>query len=208
MFGASSAINYCKQLSEHLLCIVEYAGPGMVDGTRTTMDLDFLRNDGVYRDRYLWVLAFQEHVKEFHVGHRSSDSPFPFIFILLTGLWGIGALVGYLRRRRHNKFKNGMIGYDISIYASPKLLPLGAAVLSAFSVGVAGVIPGMAQVWFVGRVGVAGAILGMAQVWFVGPVGKRVGGAFGGDVVFEMGFEFAAISYIVFRNIELRRIGR
>jgi purine-cytosine permease-like protein len=53
----------------------------------------------------------------------------------------------------HILFKKGMKGYDPSIYAS---LPLGAAALSAFSVGV------------------AGAILGMAQVWFVGPVGKRV----------------------------------
>ena len=90
----------------------------------------------------------------------------------------------------HILFKKGIKGYDPSIYASPKLLPLGAAALSAFSVGV------------------AGAILGMAQVWFVGPVGKRVGGAFGGDVGFEMGFGFAAISYIVFRNIELRLVGR
>ena len=56
----------------------------------------------------------------------------------------------------HILFKKGMKGYDPSIYASPKLLPLGAAALSAFSVGV------------------AGAILGMAQVWLVGPVGKRV----------------------------------
>jgi len=82
---------------------------------------------------------------------------------------GIGVLVGYLRRRRHNgshslqERDEGIQPIDL---CAPETPALGSAALSAFSVGV------------------AGDILGMAQVWFVGPVGKRVGGAFGGDVGF------------------------
>jgi purine-cytosine permease-like protein len=45
----------------------------------------------------------------------------------------------------HILFKKGMKGYDTSIDASPKLLPLGAAAFSAFSVGVAGAILGIAH---------------------------------------------------------------
>jgi hypothetical protein len=48
----------------------------------------------------------------------------------------------------------------------------------------------------------------MAQVWFTGPIGKKVGGAFGGDVGFELGFGFSAIAYVIFRKIELKVFGR
>ena len=48
----------------------------------------------------------------------------------------------------------------------------------------------------------------MAQVWFTGPIGKKVGGPFGGDVGFELGFAFAATSYVLFRKVELRVFGR
>ena len=56
--------------------------------------------------------------------------------------------------------------------------------------------------------GVAGAVIGMAQVWWLGPVGKRIGGAFGGDVGFELAFGFAFISYCGLRYIEKRKFGR
>jgi hypothetical protein len=45
----------------------------------------------------------------------------------------------------------------------------------------------------------------MSQVWFVGPIALQAGEApYGGDVGFELGFAFAAVSYFVLRKLELR----
>jgi hypothetical protein len=46
------------------------------------------------------------------------------------------------------------------------------------------------------------------QVWWTGPIARHAGGAFGGDVGFELSFAFAASSYFVLRHIELRYFGR
>lgn len=67
---------------------------------------------------------------------------------------------------------------------NPKLLPPGFAAIGAFLFG------GM------------GAVLGMAQMWFTGPIGKLCGGKTGGDVGFELGFSFSALSYLVLRTLE------
>ena len=81
--------------------------------------------------------------------------------------------------------------YDISIYNSPNLLPLGAAAVLAFCFGV------------------FGAVMGMAQVWFIGPIGKKIGDpSYGGDVGFELAFAFAALSYLGLRTFEKRSFGR
>jgi hypothetical protein len=48
-------------------------------------------------------------------------------------------------------------------------------------------------------------VIGMSQSWYVGPVAKLAGLApAGGDVGFELGFAFAAISYAILRFIEKR----
>ena len=55
------------------------------------------------------------------------------------------------------------------------------------------------------------AVLGMAQVWFIGPVGKLVGGTadpYGGDVGFEMAMAACAITFPVFRYVELKFMRR
>ncbi|KAK5165872.1 Purine-cytosine permease fcy21 [Saxophila tyrrhenica] len=91
----------------------------------------------------------------------------------------------------HFVFKRGMSGYKPEIYERPELLPPGIAAVGAFCVGVCGMV------------------LGMSQVWFVGPVGLAAGEhPFGGDVGFELGFAFAATSYLCFRTVELKFFGR
>jgi len=109
-------------------------------------------------------------------------------FMLVIAYWL--AIYEGVSLTEHFLFKRGISGYKPGIYATPSLLPPGIAAISAFCVGV------------------AGAVLGMAQVWFTGPIGKKVGGLFGGDIGFELGFAFAATSYVLFRKVELRVFGR
>lgn len=73
------------------------------------------------------------------------------------------------------------------------LLPIGAGAACAFCFGV------------------VGCVVGMAQVWFVGPIGKLVGGSadpFGGDIGFELASAFTAVTYPIFRTLEIKYLGR
>lgn len=91
----------------------------------------------------------------------------------------------------HFVFKRGFGGYRPEYYDQPEKLPPGFAAMGAFCCGVAGMV------------------CGMSQTWFVGPIAKKAGvGAFGGDVGFELGFAFAASSYILLRTVELKLVGR
>ena len=85
----------------------------------------------------------------------------------------------------HFVFRRGMRGYKPEQYDFPELLPPGIAAISAFAVGVVGVV------------------LGMSQVWFIGPIARHIGDPeYGGDIGFELGFAFAATAYIVLRPLE------
>lgn len=87
----------------------------------------------------------------------------------------------------HFVFKRGFAGYRPEIYDHPNELPPGIAPVAAFCCGVVGMV------------------MGMSQVWYVGPIALHAGEApFGGDVGFELGFAFAAVSYFGFRTLELR----
>lgn len=91
----------------------------------------------------------------------------------------------------HFFFKRGFGGYRPEIYDKPDKLPVGIAASIAFCFGVAGMITGM------------------SQVWWVGPIAKHAGALpFGGDVGFECGFAFAFVIYCICRPIELHFIGR
>lgn len=87
----------------------------------------------------------------------------------------------------HFLFKRGFSGYQPEIYDQPSKLPPGIAAVLAFGCGVVGMV------------------MGMSQTWFVGPIAKHAGDLpYGGDVGFELGFIFAAVSYFFLRHIELR----
>lgn len=91
----------------------------------------------------------------------------------------------------HFVFRRGMSGYKPEDYDHPERLPPGIAAVTAFLFGVAGMVTGM------------------SQVWYVGPIALHAGEApYGGDVGFELGFAFAAVSYLVLRPIEKRYFKR
>ena len=80
-----------------------------------------------------------------------------------------------------------MAAYIPEHYDQPSKLPPGVAAVFAFCCGIAGMVTGM------------------SQPWFVGPIALTAGEApFGGDVGFELAFAFAGFSYLILRTIELR----
>ena len=91
----------------------------------------------------------------------------------------------------HLIFKRGLAAYDLSIYDKPQKLAVGFAAVLAFCFGVAGMITGM------------------SQTWWVGPIALHAGEApYGGDVGSELGFLFGFVSYAFLRPLEKRFVGR
>lgn len=103
-------------------------------------------------------------------------------FMLIIGYWL--AIYEGIALPEHFLFRRGFAGYAPEDYTEPSRLPPGFAAMLAFCFGI------------------MGAILGMAQTWWTGPIGKLCGAEFGGDVGFELGFAFAAVSYVVLRSVE------
>jgi NCS1 nucleoside transporter family len=91
----------------------------------------------------------------------------------------------------HFLYKRGLGGYVVANYDRPEKLAPGIAAVFAFCCGVAGMVTGM------------------SQVWFVGPIALHAGEApFGGDVGSELGFAFSFTAYAVARHFELKFFGR
>ncbi|CAK7198844.1 Purine-cytosine permease fcy21 [Sporothrix eucalyptigena] len=84
----------------------------------------------------------------------------------------------------HFVFRRGFEGYRPEDYTDASKLPPGFAAALAFCFGIAGVV------------------LGMAQTWYIGVLGKLCGTDYGGDIGFELAFAFSSISYLVLRTIE------
>jgi purine-cytosine permease-like protein len=90
---------------------------------------------------------------------------------------------------RRSSYKN----YDFDIWNNRKALPISlSAILS-------------------GIIGIVGIVLGMSQTWFQGPIPKAIAGnssEYGPDLGFECGFIFTAITFPVFRYLEIYFIKR
>lgn len=91
----------------------------------------------------------------------------------------------------HFVFKRGLKGYVVADYDKPENLPPSFAAVIAFCFGVAGMVTGM------------------SQTWFVGPIALTAGAApYGGDCGSELGFAFAFTMYLILRPLELRYFKR
>lgn len=91
----------------------------------------------------------------------------------------------------HFLFRRGVNGYQPEDYENPSKLPIGLAAAVAFCFGVAGMVTGM------------------SETWWVGPIALHAGPApYGGDVGFELSFIFTVVVYAALRPIELKYFGR
>lgn len=104
-------------------------------------------------------------------------------FMHFIGYWL--AIYEGISLTEHVVFRRGFSGYQPEDYDNRDRLPPGIAALLAFCCGVVGMVTGM------------------SQSWYVGPIAKTAGlSPTGGDVGFELGFAFAALSYAIMRAVE------
>lgn len=89
----------------------------------------------------------------------------------------------------HFIWRKGFKGYDIDDWNRWDRLPLGIAGCTALVVGAFGVA------------------LGMSQTYWTGEIGRRIG-EHGGDIGWEMGMAWAAITYNIARPLEIKYFGR
>ncbi|KAF8852366.1 hypothetical protein BDZ45DRAFT_600052 [Acephala macrosclerotiorum] len=116
---------------------------------------------------------------------------------LYTILSDLMAIIGYwctiyfaIFVEEHLVFRVGMgRGWDLGAWNESGKLPMGAAAMGAFGMGI------------------VGAVLGMSEAWYTGVVGRMIGSD-GGDLGSELGFWFAGAVYPVFRWVELKHFDR
>ena len=105
-------------------------------------------------------------------------------FLLLIAYWlGPWSIILVLE---HFVFRHGR--YNVDDWNTASRLPMGWAAIASMAIGLVGVV------------------LGAAQLKFVGPVAFALGGKYGMDVGFELGVIFAAVAYLILRNIEIRSV--
>ena len=110
-------------------------------------------------------------------------------FMNFIGYWL--AIYSAIGLTEHFVFKRGFSGYQPELYDSPERLPVGIAAVFAFCCGIAGMV------------------CGMSQVWFVGPIALHAGAfPYGGDVGWELGAAFGIVGYLISRPLELKFFGR
>jgi NCS1 nucleoside transporter family len=135
--------------------------------------------------RFIWtVIATAAYIAIAIPGYSNFESVLE-NFMHFIGYWL--AIYEGIALTEHFVFRGGLSGSRPEDYDNQDNLPPGIAALLAFCSGIAGMV------------------IGMSQSWWVGPIAQKAGLApTGGDVGFELEFVFAAASYAVLRVIELR----
>ena len=164
VLGNNIAINYSSGLSLQLLGHVFHAVP-----------------------RFIWSFLVALVVAILAIVGKNHLSTIVSNFVSLLGYWTISfTLILVIEDkwfRRHE-------GYNLEAWDQPSKLPLGfAAVLALLSGYLAGGVPGM------------------AQVWYIGPIAEKFG-PYGGDVGIYMSAAITLLVYPPLRWFERKKFGR
>ena len=164
VLGNNIAINYSSGLSLQLLGHVFHAVP-----------------------RFIWSFLVALVVAILAIVGKNHLSTIVSNFVSLLGYWTISFTLILLIEdkyfRRHE-------GYNLEAWDQPSKLPLGfAAVLALLSGYLAGGVPGM------------------AQVWYIGPIAEKFG-PYGGDVGIYMSAAITLLVYPPLRWFERKKFGR
>jgi purine-cytosine permease-like protein len=164
VLGNNIAINYSSGLSLQLLGHFFHAVP-----------------------RFIWsflvalVVAILAIVGKDHLSTIVSN------FVSLLGYWTISftfiLLIEDKWFRRHE-------GYNLEAWDQPSKLPVGGSAVLALLAGY-----------------LAGGLPGMAQVWYIGPIAKKFG-PYGGDVGIYLSGAITLLVYPILRTLERKKFGR
>lgn len=164
VLGNNIAINYSSGLSLQLLGHFFHAIP-----------------------RFIWSLLVALVVAIIAIVGKNHLSTIVSNFVSLLGYWTVSftfiLLIEDQWFRRHE-------GYNLEVWDKPSSLPVGAAAVLALLCGY-----------------LAGGLPGMAQVWYVGPIAKKFG-PYGGDVGIFMSGAITLLVYPPARWLERKRFGR
>lgn len=139
--------------------------------------------------RFLWVIVATGCYIAIAIPGYSHFETVLDNFMNFIGYWL--AIYSSIGLTDHFVFKRGFSGYRPELYDVPEKLPPGIAAVFAFCCGVAGMV------------------CGMSQTWFVGPIALHAGEApYGGDVGWQLGAAFACVGYLITRPLELKVFGR
>lgn len=137
--------------------------------------------------RFIWSFIFVVVVAVLAIAGQQHLSTVVSDFVSLLGYWTVSFTLILLLEdkwfRRHD-------GYNLVSWDNPKKLPLGIAAVTALLAGY-----------------LAGGLPGMAQVWYVGPIAAKFG-PYGGDVGIYLSGAFTLIWYPIARTLEKKYSGR
>ncbi|RMZ92560.1 hypothetical protein DV736_g226, partial [Chaetothyriales sp. CBS 134916] len=164
VLGNNIAINYSSGLSIQLLGHYFHAVP-----------------------RFIWSFLVALVVAILAIAGKDRLSDIVSDFVSLLGYWTISftfiLLIEDKIFRRHE-------GYNLEVWDTPSKLPVGAAAVTSLLAGY-----------------LAGGLPGMAQVWYVGVIAAKFG-PYGGDVGIYMSGAITIVVYLPLRYFERKKFGR
>lgn len=164
VLGNNIAINYSSGLSLQLLGHYFHAVP-----------------------RFIWSFFFAIVVAVLAIAGRQNLSAVVSDFVSMLGYWTVSFTIILLLE---DKVFRRTEGYNLVVWDQPSKLPLGIAAVTALLAGY-----------------LAGGVPGMSQVWYIGPIAAKFGG-YGGDVGVYMSAAITLVVYSIGRTLEKKYVGR
>lgn len=164
VIGNNIAINYSNGLSLQLLGHVFHAVP-----------------------RFVWSFLNALVIAVLAIAGKDSLSAVVNDFVSMLGYWTISFTLILLIEDKYFRRKDG---YDLIMWDNPAGLPVGIAAITSLLAGY-----------------LAGGVPGMAQVWYIGPIAAKFG-EFGGDVGIFMSGAITLVCYPPLRYLEKKHFGR
>lgn len=166
VLGNNIAINYSSGLSIQLLGHWFHAVP-----------------------RFIWSFLVALVVALIAIAGKNHLSTIVSDFVSLLGYWTISFTFILLIEDQWFRKRSGE-GYNLEVWDTPGKLPWGAAAVFSLLAGY-----------------LAGGVPGMSQVWYIGPIAKKFG-PYGGDVGVFMSGAITLLCYFPLRYYERKKTGR
>lgn len=165
--GNNVAVNYSSGLSLQLLGHIFHAVP-----------------------RFIWSFLVALVVAVLAIAGKDHLSVIVSNFVSLLGYWTVSFTIILLVENEWFRKGHPEHGYNLSAWNDPSKLPVGLAAVTSLLAGY-----------------LAGGLPGMSQVWYIGPIAAKFG-PYGGDVGIFLSFAITLFCYPILRTFERRYFGR